>query len=106
LTAIVAEEFARRAPLADGALDHLHHRLGLLLPIQAVTHDVAAVVVDHPDQIDAVHPLQLKREDVDLPHRVGHGPLETTDLHGPATGLGRRLAEVSLVDHTTSAPPQ
>ena len=41
LTAIVAENLAGCAPLADGAFDHLQHGLGLLLAIETMTDDVA-----------------------------------------------------------------
>ena len=99
LAAVVAQDLPRRSPLADRALDDLQHRIRLLLAVQAVTHDVPAVIVDDPDQVDPVHPLQLEGEDVDLPKRVGHRPLEATDLGRTPASFGRRLTQVGLVDH-------
>jgi hypothetical protein len=67
LAPVVGEDLPGCPPLPDGPLDHLQHRLRRLLAVQAVPHQVPAVVVDHPHQVHRVHPLELEGEDVDLP---------------------------------------
>ncbi len=49
LSAVVAEQLARRSPLPDRALDDLHDRVGRLSAEQAVADDVARVIVDDSD---------------------------------------------------------
>jgi len=99
LPAVVRQDLARRAPLAQRPLDHFQHRLGRLLPKQPVTHDVAAVVVDHPHQIHRVQTLELKRHDVYLPHGVGEAALKAAHLRWPALAGRRPLAQTRVVDH-------
>jgi hypothetical protein len=41
LAAVVRQDLPRGSPLAYGPLDHFEHRLGCLLPEQAVPHNVA-----------------------------------------------------------------
>jgi hypothetical protein len=89
LPSVVREDLAGPTPLADGALDHLHDCIPGLLPEEPVTHDVAGVVVDDPDQVDRVHPLELEGKDVDLPKRIWDRPLETPHLDRTAFGLHR-----------------
>ena len=71
LPAVVRQDLTRRAPLTDRSFDHLQHGVCCLATKQSPAHDVAAVVVDDPHQVDPVHPLEFKREDVDLPEGVG-----------------------------------
>jgi hypothetical protein len=99
LPAIVAEDLSRCAPLADGTLDHLQHRVGCLLPEQPVAHQVPRVVVDDAHQVHRVHPLQLKGEDVDLPQRVRQSPLEPSHRRWLLLRLWRWIAEPRFVDH-------
>jgi hypothetical protein len=46
LPPVVRENLSRRAPLTDRALGHLQDRVGVLLPEQSPTRDVARVIVD------------------------------------------------------------
>ena len=57
------------------------------------------MIIDDADQVDRVHPLQLKREDVDLPHRVRTRTLEATHPRRTAARLRRRVAQPRVVDH-------
>lgn len=67
LPAVVREDLPGRAPLTDSALHHFEHGLRGLLAEQAVTYDVAGVVVNDTHQVDLIHTLELESEDVDLP---------------------------------------
>lgn len=98
LAAVVRQDLSRRAPLADRAFDHLQHRVGRLLTEQAPAYHEPAVVIDDADQVHRVHPLELEREDVDLPQRVGHRALEAADLAQPRVGDRRRIAQACGVD--------
>ena len=44
--------------MTDRAFDHLHHRIGGLLPVQTPAHQVAAVIIDDPDQVDLRIPVK------------------------------------------------
>jgi hypothetical protein len=57
------------------------------------------VIVDDPHQVDAIHALELEREDVDLPQGVGQRPLETPNPWGTTVRRRGRLAQARLVDH-------
>ena len=57
------------------------------------------MVVDDPHQIDPVHALELKGEDIDLPERVGYRTFETTYLRGTPVGRRWRIAQSGIVDH-------
>ena len=80
LPAVIRENLPRSAPLANGSTDHFQNRLGRLLTKQPVPHDIAGMIIDDPYQVHPVHPLQFKREDIDLPKRIGHFPLKPPDL--------------------------
>ncbi len=99
LTTVVGEDLAWRTPLPDRALQHLEHRVGILLPEQTPARQVARVIVQDADEVDRVHPLELEREDVDLPHRVRARALETPDPRRAASRLRRWMAQARLVDH-------
>ncbi len=101
LAAVVGQDLPRRTPLSDGALDHLQDRIGLLLAEETVAHDVAGVVVDDPDQVHTVHPLQLEGEDVDLPERIGDRALEAARSLGLALSAGLGVALTGVVDNAT-----
>ena len=66
-----------------------------------MSNDVPGVVVNDPDQVDRVHPLELEGEDINLPERVGYRPLETPDLWWTPLCLHRRVAEPCVIDHRT-----
>ena len=100
LTAIVAENLTRCAPLSDRPFKYFQYSIGSLLTEQPPANQKTRVVVDDPDQVHAVHPLELEGEDVDLPHRVGYGPLEAPHLDRPTTRLWRWLTQIGFVDHT------
>jgi hypothetical protein len=67
LPAIIRENFTRRAPLADRALNNFEHRLRGLLAKQAMADYVTGMIVDDADQVDRVHALELESKNVDLP---------------------------------------
>ena len=100
LTSIVAQDLFGSTPLPDGPLDHLQHCLGGLLTKQPMANDVAAVVIDHPHEIDRIQALELKGHDVDLPHGVGEAPLESAHLRRSALGGRGWLAKSRVVDHS------
>jgi hypothetical protein len=70
LAPVVRENLPRGSPLADGSFQDLEHGFGVLLPKQSPADQVAGVIVDDPDHVDGVHPLELEGKDVDLPERV------------------------------------
>jgi len=80
LATVITEDLTRGAPLADGPLDHLHHRVGRLLTVKSPANQVPAVIVDDPDQVDLVHAFEIEGEDVRLPHGVGHRTFEPAHL--------------------------
>jgi hypothetical protein len=99
LPPVVRQDLAWCTPLTDCAFQHLEYGVGFLLPKQSPANDVTRVIVDDADEVHRVHPLQLKREDVDLPHRVRARALESSDLRRTATRLGRWVAKAGVVDH-------
>lgn len=54
----------------DCSLEHLRRRIRVLLSEQPPAHQVAGMIVDDPDQIDRVDPLEMAGEDIDLSPRV------------------------------------
>jgi len=67
LAAIVRQDLPRRAKVTDSALHYLEHCVSFLLSEEAVANDIPGVVVNDSHQVDRVHPLELKGEDIDLP---------------------------------------
>jgi hypothetical protein len=99
LATIVAQDLPRRTPLTDRPLQDLQHRLRRLLAIKTPADQETAVVIDDPDQVDPVEPLELEGEDVDLPHRVRQRALEAPRGRGASLRSGRWVAETGRVHH-------
>ncbi len=101
LPPVVGKNLAGSAPLPNGSLQHLEDGVGILLPKQSPARQIAGVVVQDADEVHRVHPLQLKREDVDLPHRVRTRSLETSSLRRTSSGPRRWVTQARFVDHRT-----
>ena len=99
LPAVIGEDLTRRTPLPDRSLEHLQYCIRVLLPEQPPTHQVARMIVDDPDQIDRVHPLEMEGEDVHLPHRVGTRALEAPRRHPTPVWLGWRITQLRIIDY-------
>ena len=98
LAAVVTEDLARCTPLADRPFNHFHHRSRGLLAEQSPAHHVPTVVVDDAHQIDLVHALEVEREDVDLPHRIGYRTLKAPDFGRAFVGPGWWAANAGGID--------
>ena len=102
LSTIVGEDLSRCAPLADGTFDHIQHRFCRLLAKQTVAHYIAGVIIDDPNQIDPVHPLEFESENIDLPKRVRHAPFKTPNFRTPAFRFYRSITESRLVHYSAN----
>jgi hypothetical protein len=99
LATVVGEDLAWRPPLPDRSLQHLEHRVRILLPKQSPARQVPRMIIQDPNEIDRVHPLQLKREDVDLPHRVRTRTLEASHTRRTSARLRWCVTQPRVVDH-------
>lgn len=75
---MIRQHLARLSVLCDATLECLDHQARLLVMRHRPRHEVARVVVHEADQVDALMPAQLEREDVALPELIGLAALEPT----------------------------
>jgi hypothetical protein len=99
LPPVVREDLSGGSPLADGSLDYLKHCVSRLLPEQPMSYDIPGVIVDDAHQVDWVHPLELKGEDIDLPQGIGQCLLETCYPGCLPSRLEGGIAETCLVHY-------
>ncbi len=88
LVSIVGEHLFGHPVFADGPAVGLNDIFCALAAVKSQSGDVAAVVVDKPDQI-SVLARQPEGQNIALPHLVGPGPLEKP-------GLGRVLFRLAF----------
>ena len=86
LPAVVGEHLLGYAIFTHGAPVGLDHVLGRLAAVKPQPSDVAAVVVDIPDQV-GVLTGQAKCQDIALPHLIGPGPFKKSGLARIFLGL-------------------
>jgi hypothetical protein len=79
LTPVVGEHLFGHSVFANGPTVGLDHVFGRLAAVKPQSGDIAAVVVDKPDQIGVLSG-QPEGHNIALPHLVGPGPLKKPGL--------------------------
>lgn len=94
LAALVGQHLTRFAVLGDAAFERFDDKTGLLVMGHRPRHQIPRVVVHEADEVHALMPTQLEREDVALPKLIRLGALE------PALWLVTRHDLFALGDQT------
>ena len=103
LAALVGQDFARAAVLAETASQRFDHERTALVVREGPPRHEAAVIVHETAQIDAFFTSQQEGEDVALPHLVWLRALESTRWLRTTLALGGSgLQQPLLSQHATN----
>lgn len=97
LPAVVGQHLGRLAVRRHTAIERLHHQRRLLVVRERVPDHEAAVVVHEHAHVEPLGASQPEREDVRLPHLVGHRALEASGRVLASRPFGRRLHQPFFV---------